>query len=216
MTLPNAVDGRRMHAVLFGKMCGDVVDVPITMHVEHPQNDLFRLLRTAIPGFAFLRSGLSRQQPIRAGGPVLRDPLVDGKAALLHGTSSIRDRDLARKDTFNERGFHGCEWVSVVGFHVATVDRGCVRLIAAIRTNKVKYPIYLTRIPILGFSAYFLVIKNTLAPTSRKMSVRVIPSATDILLFMEGIPMEIADDREAEQHQRDEELKQEKGGRCHG
>ncbi|MDD4318820.1 MAG: hypothetical protein PHW10_00625, partial [Candidatus Peribacteraceae bacterium] len=45
--------------------------------------------------------------------------------------------NLAFENTFNERGFHGCETVSVVGFHAATVNPGCVRLIAAIRTGKV-------------------------------------------------------------------------------
>ncbi|MDD4319715.1 MAG: hypothetical protein PHW10_05330, partial [Candidatus Peribacteraceae bacterium] len=66
--------------------------------------------------------------------------------------------NLAFENTFNERGFHGCETVSVVGFHAATVNPGCVRLIAAIRTQEYKKDAKVIRIR--GILAYWFLVPS--------------------------------------------------------
>ncbi len=45
-----------------------------------------------------------------------------------HRAGSIRDRNLAGEDTFNERGFHACEGVGVLGFHASTVRPSMCKL----------------------------------------------------------------------------------------
>ena len=137
VTCPDPPDGRGMDAMFLRKMSSDIIDVPIVMRREHVHDGGFRCIRAPVPCPAVLRSGLLWQESVDAGSFVPGHPGIDRGPALFHGAGGFGYGNLAGEDMVNERGFHGCERVSVVGFHASTLNE-CVNLIAAIRTPVVK------------------------------------------------------------------------------
>ena len=138
MTLPDSPNGAWMHRVFFRQSGSDVVDVPVVMFIEHLEYNGLGSIRAAVPRSATLRASLLGEKSVDSRCFVSGHPVVDRRPADFYGACCFCDGNLAGEDTVNERGFHGCELVSVVGFHASTLNE-YVNLIAAIRTNFVKY-----------------------------------------------------------------------------